>query len=281
MTYLRRVPSAPLDRYIIHLYYLDGRMPYSRERILPVPQLDLKINLGGAFQIDADGQAKAPQRLTESWFVGMYDVYHTLDWPEDMRVYGVRFKAGGAYPFLGLPMTELYNRVVPLDAVWGRFAAEVQERLCAAPTIEAGLALFEQLMQSRLYDEPYGQNIVEYGITEIDRQHGSLSIKRLSDQIGISQNHLGTQFKRVVGTTAKELAQLYRFEHVLRSIRPTGPTNWTRIAIRCGYYDQSHFNKTFLAFTGYSPTDYLRFRRRVSPENSPVHQLSLRNLPVD
>src|SRR5690606_13705779 len=116
-----------LDRYIVHLYYLDGRMPYPHERILPVPLLDLKINLGGAFLLDGGAETQAPPRLTESWFVGMQGVYHAVDWRADLRVYGVRFKPGGAYPFLGVPMSELYTRVAPLDALWGPFADELRE----------------------------------------------------------------------------------------------------------------------------------------------------------
>ena len=281
MTYLRYVPSPPLDRYINHLYYLDGRMPYPRERILPVPLLDLKINLAGAFHVYENCHAERPKRLTESWLVGIQGVYHAIDWPSNMRLYGVRFKPSGVYPFLGFPLSELYNQVVALDAVWGRFASEVRERLATAPSIEVGFALFERLLRTRLCEESGEQPLVEHGIAEIDRHHGSLSIKALCEHIGISQNHLGTQFKRVVGTSAKEVARLYRFEHVLRSIDPTQPIDLSRIAQQCGYYDQSHFNKDFMAFTGYSPTNYLPLRRRVYTEDALVDRLSLRNLPTD
>jgi len=73
-----------------------------------------------------------------------------------------------------------------------------------------------------------------------------LSIRALSDQMGLSQNHLGTQFKRLVGGTPKELARLTRFEWTLRSIDPTQPVDWTRVAHQSHYYDQSHFNKDFV-----------------------------------
>ncbi|MCA9884761.1 MAG: AraC family transcriptional regulator [Anaerolineae bacterium] len=206
---------------------------------------------------------------------------HSIEWPSDMRLYGVRFKPGGAYPLVGLPMSELYNGVVALEALWGCFASEVRERLDAAPTIEAGFALFEKLLLARLCEESADQAIVEYAIAQISRHCGILSIKALSDYIGISQNHLGTQFKRVVGTSTKEIAQLYRFEHVLRSIDVTQSVDWTRITQQCGYYDQSHFNKDFTTFTGYNPTDYLHLRRRVFTEGALVDQLSLRILPTD
>jgi AraC-like DNA-binding protein len=280
MTYLRYIPSPPLNRYIDHLYYLDGQMPYPYEQILPIPALDLKINLGGVFHMVGERDTKH-QTLTESWIVGLYGVSHHLEWPSDMRLYGVRFKPNGAYPLVGLPMSELYNQVVSLDVLWDRFASEIRERVSAAPTIEVGFTIFEQLLLSRLCEALPEQDVVEYGIAEIARRHGMLSIKALSDHIGISQNHLGTQFKRVIGTSAKEMARLYRFEHVLRSIDPTHPVDWTQIAHQSGYYDQSHFNKDFAAFTGHSPTGYLHLRRRVYTADALVDQLSLRNLPTD
>jgi AraC-like DNA-binding protein len=54
----------------------------------------------------------------------------------------------------------------------------------------------------------------------------------------------------------------------------------TRVAHQSQFYDQSHFNKDFLAFTGYTPTEYLQLRRRVEVEN-PEHVRILSNLPID
>jgi AraC-like DNA-binding protein len=192
----------------------------------------------------------------------------------------VSFKPGGAYPFLQLPLSELHNQVVPLDALWGHWAAEIRERMYAAQTIEARFALLEQYLLGRLSEAPHGLNAVQYALAQIARWCGALSIRALSDQMGISQNHLGTQFKRLVGGTPKELARLYRFEHVLRSIDPTQPVDWTRAAYESHYYDQSHFNKDFLEFTGHNPTEYLRLRRRVHDEN-PQRAEYLRLLPTD
>jgi AraC-like DNA-binding protein len=68
---------------------------------------------------------------------------------------------------------------------------------------------------------------------------------------------------------------------VLRSIDPTCSVDWTWLAQQCGYYDQPHFNKDFVAFTGHNPTGYLHLRRRVYREDALIDQLSLRTLPTD
>ncbi|MEZ4669923.1 MAG: helix-turn-helix domain-containing protein [Anaerolineae bacterium] len=281
MTYSRHIPSPPLNAYIDHFYYLDGQMPFRHEKILPVPALDLKINLGSAFHMYEKDSISQPISLTKSWLVGLYGVHHSIDWPSDMQLYGIRFKPAGAYPFAGFPLSEVYNQVITLDTIWGQWASEIRERLHAAPTIEAGLVLFERLLRDRLYETQHGQNIVEYAISLMAQNHGMLSIRALSDCIGISQNHLGTLFKRIVGTSAKQLARLYRFEHTLHSIERTHVNDWTQIASQSGYYDLSHLNKDFVTFTGHSPMDYLPLRRRVYVEDALVDQLSLRNLPTD
>jgi AraC-like DNA-binding protein len=203
-----------------------------------------------------------------------------VDWPQPVKFYGVHFKPAGVYPFLRLPLSELRNQVVPVDAIWGPFAAELRERLHAAPTIAAGLALLEQLLLAHLADTLHGLDVVQYAIAQTARRHGALSIRALSDDIGISQNHLGTQFKRMVGVPPKELARFYRFAHVVTSIDPSEPVDWGQIAHRSRFYDLSHLNKDFVEFTGHSPSDYLRLRHRFHEEN-PDHSLDVGPLPFD
>lgn len=259
-------------------------MPFRHEKIPPTPVLNLQINLGETLHMYESDHINSPMSLTESWLGGLYGVSHSVDWASYIRLYGVRFKPNGAHPFLNFPLTEVYNRVVALDAVWGQWASELRERLHDAPTIKAGLVLFERLLHDRLRETSKitsEQNVVEYAISAISKNHGTLSIRELGDHIGISQNHLGSLFKRVVGTSAKELARLYRFEHVLHSIDRTHPIDWTWIAQECGYYDLSHLNKDFVAFTGHSPTDYLLLHHHVSSVDEMFDHFSLCTIPTD
>jgi methylphosphotriester-DNA--protein-cysteine methyltransferase len=171
-----------------------------------------------------------------------------------------------------------------LDAIWGYFATEIRERLYAMPTLKERFALLEELLLARLSDglAKHSQDFqtIQYALAQLSQRHGALSIKTLSDTIGISQNHLTTQFKKLVGGTPKEIARLYRFQHVLQSIDPLNPVDWTRVAHQALYYDQSHFNKDFTAFTGHTPTEYLRLRQQVYVE-SPQHAWYFRALPTD
>jgi AraC-like DNA-binding protein len=279
MTYIVYTPSPPLDAFIHRLYYANSTLPYEREKILPMPWLELKVNFGGAFQAyDTDSELPFAT-CAESWVTGLWSESHIVDRPPDVQRIGVTFKLGGAYPFLGIPLSELHNQIISLDAIWGSFADEIRERLYATPTIQARFALFEQLLLARLGEVPYWLKPVQYAIEQIARQNGALSIRALSDEMGISQKHLIEQFKRIVGGTPKELARLYRFVHMIRSIDSTQPVNWTRMAHDSLFYDQSHFNREFEAFTGHNPTSYLRLRHRIYSE-TPHHASYLHLLPT-
>jgi len=280
MTYNSYIPSAPLNAYIDDLYYLDGPASYPRQKVLPVASSNLMINLGDPFDVYEPDRAQPFITCTDSWWVGIWNTYHSVDWPPNVKFYGVHFKPGGAYPFLQLPLSEMNSQVAPLDALWGQAAGEIRERLQSASSVQAGFALLEQLLMARFCEAPYSLNLVQHAVVKIAQHHGALSIRALSDLIGFSQNHLSNQFKRFVGIPPKEVARFYRFAHVLHSLEATQHVDLTRIAHQTRFYDQSHFNKDFVAFTGHSPTEYIQLRRRVKAEN-PEHARVLSNLPID
>jgi AraC-like DNA-binding protein len=279
MTFIFHTPPPPLNFYINSFYCPNESLPLPREKILPLPGLDLKINFGGGFQVyDAD-QGEPFTTLTESWVLGLWTKYHIVGWPEDLQYLGVNFKPGGAYPFLGLPLFELQNQIVSLDAIWGTVAAELRERLYAAPTIQERFALLEQFLLARLCETPPGLRVVQYAVAEIARHHGTLSIHELSESMGMSQKHLIVQFKQMVGCTPKELSRLYRFGDILASIDLTQPIDWTLVAHQFYFHDQSHFIRDFREFSGHTPTDYLRLLRQMHAEKPDRTQL-LRLLPI-
>jgi AraC-like DNA-binding protein len=279
-TYIRHIPSAPLNTYIDYFYHLEGFMPHRREKILPTGWLDLEINFGGTVEVyDASG-TKSVASCAESWWAGVWSTYGTVEWPLNIHLAGIHFKPGGAYPFLNFPLSELHNQIVSADAIWGSVAAELYEQMYAAPSAQARLTLLEQTFLTRLGDAPQGLSTVQYAVGKIARHGGALSIQRLSDHIGISQNHLLTQFKRMVGIAPKALARLYRLKHVLRSIALTYDVDWAQLAYQAGYYDQSHFSNDFMAFVGNSPTDYLQVRRKLQAADPQRNRL-LHVLPID
>lgn len=260
MAYTSHAPSQSLAAYIDDFFYVDGPAFCQRLKIFPMPSQYVIVNLGEPIHVYGLDRTGLISTCTESCWAGLWSSCHIVDWPPNARVFGVHFKLAGAAPFLRLPLSELHDQVISLDAIWGRDAAIIRERLYDS-SIEEGFALLDDFFRSKLCEPLRGLDIVQFAVGEIARPHGELSIQILSDRIGISQNHLKNQFKRTIGVSPKKLARVYRFAHLLDAIEPSRPVDWVLVAHQAGYYDQSHFNKEFAAFTGVTPTTYLRQRR--------------------
>jgi transcriptional regulator GlxA family with amidase domain len=62
-----------------------------------------------------------------------------------------------------------------------------------------------------------------------------------------------------VGTGPKALARILRFQNSLRlrAAFAGGRTDWVRVAVDCGYADQSHLIHDYAAFAGETPVSLL------------------------
>lgn len=254
------IPSPPLSQFIDCFWYVDLMVPYTREKILPTGTIELMLNFGAPHR--KYNQAESDfELMTEAWVAGFQTEYIVNEPVAETNMIGVRFKPGGAYPFLGGVVHELQNTVVDLEAVIGYEAAEMREQLYEQPTIAARFELLQKWLLEQLRGDLEGLEAVRYAVQTLDQLSGRLSIRELSEQVGMSQKHLIHQFKKMVGVSPKQCARVLTLQKVLHLIDPTTPVNWSAIAHECHYYDQAHFNRDFKAFTGLTPAQYVTLRQ--------------------
>ena len=278
MEYVFRVPRAPLDGLIDDLYYLEGAPPYALLR-LPPPSALLIVNLGAPFRIRGGIDIETAE-YADGCVVTMPTCAWEFGYPPWTRSVGVHFKPWGLAPFLPMPASELCDRPVTVEQVWGRPAmAELRDRLASADGPHEMLTLLEEELMRRLCETP-GLGLVRHTSSVIAAATGAVAIGDLREAAGVSSTHLAQRFKEVVGITPKRLARTYRFAAAVRAIDAAGPVDWLDLAARAGYYDQAHFGHDFRAFTGLTPTRYLDVRRRFQREH-PGHALDVGPLPAD
>lgn len=84
-----------------------------------------------------------------------------------------------------------------------------------------------------------------------------LPLQQLSRRLGIHPVSISKGFARYFGTTLGEYQRKLKVERALHLIRqPQYPL--TQIAYECGFFDQSHFVRTFKRVTGWRPNEYRR-----------------------
>ncbi|SFF49938.1 Helix-turn-helix domain-containing protein, partial [Nannocystis exedens] len=228
---------------------------------------------GGSHVRLPDGQVDLVVRFSSIHAIGTR--LSALRKPADLvppRTLIVRFKPGGAYPFFGVPMSELTDRVVPLDSLWGGDCRRLCERLAEAPTVAARVDIVEEALTKRLQDgevfEPASAYLVRRAVRLVTQAPELPRVDALARALDISTRHLRRAFEEVVGLGPKEFARLVRFQRAVRAWRRATTSDWGAIAVATGYYDQSHLITEFKALTGATPRALLRSGPRADTQAS-------------
>ncbi len=81
------------------------------------------------------------------------------------------------------------------------------------------------------------------------------SVQRVADDVGYSRRHLTSLVRAECGLTPKAVQRIGRFE-TSRSL--LGTVSLAEVATSCGYADQAHLTREWVALAGCTPTTWLR-----------------------
>jgi AraC-like DNA-binding protein len=280
MAFIYYTPRFPLSQHVACLWFQSGQTYRTRETILPTGTIELMINLGAAQKVV---DKRDPARLDvyhHSWLAGLQTAPVVVEAVADTRIIGARFKPGGAYPFFDFPISELNNRIITMDLIWGRFIHQARERLVEAVDLSERFRLLEAMLLQKLRLDVPDFRIVRFAVDEIACLDSFTTIKALSEKAGVSQKHLISLFNKVVGVPPKLLQRIIKFNSILRTIDPAQPVHWAEIAHQGYYYDHAHFDKDFLAFSGLTPTAYLKLRQAFPADVLP-QATDVNMVPID
>jgi AraC-like DNA-binding protein len=105
-------------------------------------------------------------------------------------------------------------------------------------------------------------------VTQIlDTHYGDRpSLSQLAARVGLSRSHLSRTFHAVVGVTMRRYVNELRLQHAC-GLLTRSTLSLTAIANECGFYDLSHFDKSFRRRFRTSPGEF-----RISAATSPGTQ---------
>jgi AraC-like DNA-binding protein len=247
VTSLRRINRLPLARFVDFFWLTEGYVqPHAAERVLPTGSVDLILSLDEHRKADVIAGARSHAIV--------------IDTSRSLSFIGVRFKPGGAFPFLGLPAGELQDITADPTAIWGSAARTLRAQLFDTRTPQERFSILERFLLERLDKARDRHPAVQYAIDTIGASQGATSIASIVARTGFSARRFISTFRDEVGLPPKVFCRLARFRRVIGELRAAQSVDWADIAVDCGYFDQSHFIHDFRAFAGVSPSTYLRQR---------------------
>lgn len=167
----------------------------------------------------------------------------------------VELSAGAALKLLG-PVGELNDAAVPIEEVLGRWAVRLVERLGHAATWEERFTLLDGVFGA--FDIPGGDGIspeVSGLRRRLVASGGRARVEPLMDETGWSRRLVTKRFRTQLGLAPKAYARIVRFQRALGLLGGVRDGHTLAdVAIECGYYDQSHLTRDFVALAGCTPT---------------------------
>jgi AraC-like DNA-binding protein len=248
MLHLYHTPVTPLLDFVDDFWLYDGyTQPHFKERILPSGTIELVINLrDDELRIYDVAQPGRCDRFSGALVSGAYGGFFVIDTAEEVSIMGVHFKPGGAFLFLGLPAGELADVHVNLETLWGRSAVELRERLCGAATPIERFRLLEEALLAHLFRPLEHHYAVPTSLDAFGQTDARATVRDIARHIGLSQRRFIQVFTEEIGLTPKLFSREKRFQRTMAMVRHITAPDWARLAVDCGYFDQSHLIRDFL-----------------------------------
>ena len=201
---------------------------------------------------------------------GLHEVHtHTR---HDGRHQGieVHLTALGASRVLGVASTALANTAVPVDAIRGRSAGALVERLAGLPDWPARFRLLDRALLGWIDDAPPPDPAVSWAWSQLQRSRGRVRVSALADEIGWSGRHFADRFRAGIGLTPKAFGRILRFRRAVELLTTGPPASIGEVAAACGFSDHSHLVRDFRALAGCTPTELMADRdAQAAPRTTP------------
>jgi AraC-like DNA-binding protein len=269
--YSERAPIAPLAPFVEAFWWMRGSpgpAADAADKVLPDGCLELVLHRGDRFSAGRDPGRL--ERQPSALLVGQLTGCLFLRPGARVDSMGIRFRPGGALPFLGPRVHELTGQVVELGHVWGRAADELEDTVAGAAGRREQAQAAERWLLRRLASAPARDRPVEAAVRAIVSRRGTLAVSALGGSLGVSARQLERRFRAAVGLPPKTLARVVRLQAVLQAVSGGG-RDWAGLALDHGYFDQPHLIRDFQELAGESPARLLARmgelgRRFIAPE---------------
>jgi len=267
LLYLEHTPAPPLDHFVRKLWYARAPQPgHSRERVLPTGNTQVLVNLASECLHDCP-EGEPDRKSPPSIVVGARSTYEIVNTADMAELIGIVFEPG-RFPVFALDAADLFsNRLVDLEDLWGIRARTLRDRLRELPGPEAKLRCFgrfllEAFAVPMLRSRPLHHCAVDYALRRFAHAPSMGTVSDVARSTGWSERRFSQVFREQVGLPPKVWCRLQRFQRAVQQLHAGIDMPWAKLALDCGFYDQSHFANDFRAFSGVDITTYSARRTR-------------------
>lgn len=176
------------------------------------------------------------------------------------HVVGIRFKPACQGAFYAENAALLTDRSVKVEELFSPSVVQHIRRLEGHnPDREDIEALLSQLHREA-GPIPEGAHQIGQMVDYIETRSDLYRVTDLAEVFGLSERSLQRQFHAHLGMGPKAVIDQFRIQNALH-LTACGPDDFADLALRLGYFDQSHFINAFRRIIGHSPAEFSKMIR--------------------
>ncbi|WP_261720426.1 helix-turn-helix transcriptional regulator [Streptomyces sp. FZ201] len=251
-------PAPPLRPFIEQYcgYRLTG-FPPAVHRGLPSRHMTFIVSIGDDIDVVAQTDPAQPPRHYACVLSGLQASSALISHSGDQEGVAIELTPLGSRALFGMPAGELWNTSAELGDVVGATGRELWERLQTGSGWRQRFAVCDTVL-GRLTGDRAPAPELRFAWETVVASRGEVSVRDLAEESGWSRQHLARRFRDEFGLSPKLAARVVRFERAQRMLRASPPfVSIAQVAAACGYYDQSHLTRDFVALAGCTPTELL------------------------
>lgn len=226
-------------------------------RGLPSRHLTFIVSIGSEIDVIAQTDpSQHPQRY-RCVVSGLQASPALIAYDGDQEGIAIELTPLGCRALFGMPARALWNTSLELDDVAGRSGGELWERLQLVGSWEERFVVCDDVL-CRLVRDDLVAPVLRRSWQLLVASAGTASVGDLAGAVGFTRQHLARRFGDEFGLSPKLAGRIVRFDKARRMLQATTPLlSIARVAASCGYYDQAHLTRDFVAFAGCPPSRLL------------------------
>lgn len=242
MIYNQVTPHPALTDYIDAFWVVQGATEQIKATsILPDGCVDLIFNLGDDCKTD-----NGILENGKTYLVGTMRTSQESFLSTQHKLMGVRFKPGAFSSFYDYTsLDQVANQIID-------FEKGLSPDIGKLP--QYSVSYLNNYFLNRFNNQ---KNYLFPVINDIRLAMGQISIDELAKRNFVTVRQLERNFKKYIGISPKEFANIIRFEFTLEKIKNNPQRkNLQDIAYECGYYDHSHLSNEIKRYTRLNPSQF-------------------------
>jgi AraC-like DNA-binding protein len=255
MLYKTISPGTVLSAFVKCYWTLDvpKETKPEKQRIVPDGCMEMIFHYGDLFkQYFNDGHYIIQPRC---FVFGQITLPLDIEPTGDIGIFAIRFYPEGFAPFATMPISQMENRAVPLEELFGDEGHRLGDAILRANSNEYRVGIVETFLLSKFTPESIDL-IAKSTVAVLMHFNGQTSIDELSAHFKINRRLLERKFSSIIGLSPKQLSKMIRLQATLKMLANKQFTSLTSVALEGNYYDQAHFIKDFKEFTGMTPKNF-------------------------